>query len=156
MAWSSLGIEAGVQALACTVSDHIAQITYVRLLLVQPNRNSSRRCTFHRIGSVWSEVEVWIVISSCRHSGISSPVSEAVIQRLASLAAFGSLRHASRYQRGVQWKQGLVVYIISWAVLLYNTTPIHCTPLPLHPPVMNTHRRSTGRRPRAPAPCAAR
>ena len=22
--------------------------------------------------------------------------------------------------------------------LLYNTTPIHCTPLPLHPPVMNT------------------
>ena len=23
-------------------------------------------------------------------------------------------------------------------VLLYNTTPIHCTPLTLHPPVMNT------------------
>ena len=24
------------------------------------------------------------------------------------------------------------------AALLYDTTPIHCTPLPLHPPVMNT------------------
>ena len=28
--------------------------------------------------------------------------------------------------------------------LLYNTTPIHCTPLPLHPPVMNTHIPSCG------------
>ena len=37
----------------------------------------------------------------------------------------------------MQWKQGVVVHIISQAVLLYNTTPIHCTPLPLHPPVMN-------------------
>ena len=38
-------------------------------------------------------------------------------------------------QRGVQWKQGVVVYIILWAVLLYNTTPVHCTPHPLHPPL---------------------
>ena len=36
-------------------------------------------------------------------------------------------------QRGVQWKQGVVVYILLQAVLLCNTTPIHCTPLPLHP-----------------------
>ena len=43
------------------------------------------------------------------------------------------------HQRGVQWKQGVVVYTILQAVLLCNTTPIHCTPLPLHPPVMNTH-----------------
>ena len=41
-------------------------------------------------------------------------------------------------QRGVQWKQGVVVYIILYTSLLYNTTPIHCTPLPLHRPVMNT------------------
>ena len=40
----------------------------------------------------------------------------------------------------MQWKQGVVVYIILQAVLLYNTTPIHCTPLPLHPPVMDTRR----------------
>ena len=42
------------------------------------------------------------------------------------------------HQRGVQWKLGVVVYTILYAVLLYNATPIHCTPLPLHPPVMNT------------------
>ena len=41
---------------------------------------------------------------------------------------------------GVQWKQGVVVYIIVYAVLLCSTTPIHCTPLRLHPPLMNTHR----------------
>ena len=28
--------------------------------------------------------------------------------------------------------------------LLCNTTPIHCTPLPLHPPLMNTHTRPCG------------
>ena len=33
------------------------------------------------------------------------------------------------HQRGVQWKQGVVVYIISYAVVLYNTTSY-----PLHPP----------------------
>ena len=33
------------------------------------------------------------------------------------------------------------MYMMLYTSLLYNTTPIHCTPLPLHPPVMNTHRR---------------
>ena len=37
------------------------------------------------------------------------------------------------HQRGVQWKQGVVVYIMLYA-LLHDATPIHCTPLPLHPP----------------------
>ena len=32
------------------------------------------------------------------------------------------------HQRGVQWKQGVVVHIKLKAVLLHNTTPIHCTP----------------------------
>ena len=41
------------------------------------------------------------------------------------------------HQRGVQWKQGVGIYMI-YTSLLYNTTPIHCTPLPLHPPVMRT------------------
>ena len=40
-------------------------------------------------------------------------------------------------QRGVQWKQGVVTYMILYTNVLYNTTPIHCTPLRLHPPVMN-------------------
>ena len=41
-------------------------------------------------------------------------------------------------QRGVQWKQGVVMYTMLYTSLIYNTTPIHCTPLPLHPSVMNT------------------
>ena len=44
------------------------------------------------------------------------------------------------HQRGVQWKQGVVTCMVLCTSLLYNTTPIHCTPLPLHPPVMNTQR----------------
>ena len=42
---------------------------------------------------------------------------------------------------GVQWKQGVVIYWMLYTSLLYNATPIHCTPLPLHPPVMNTQAR---------------
>ena len=42
------------------------------------------------------------------------------------------------HQRGVQWKQGVDTYMMLYTSLLCNTTPIHCTPLPLHPPVMNT------------------
>ena len=38
-------------------------------------------------------------------------------------------------QRGVQWKQGVVVYVVLCTILLCNTTPIHCTPLPLHSPL---------------------
>ena len=34
----------------------------------------------------------------------------------------------------MQWKQGVVVYIVLYIVLSNNTTPIHCTPLRLHPP----------------------
>ena len=37
-------------------------------------------------------------------------------------------------QRGVQWKQGVVIYMTLYTSLLYNTTPIHRTPDPLHPP----------------------
>ena len=40
-------------------------------------------------------------------------------------------------QRGVQWKQGVVIYLTLYASLLYNTTPIHCTPDPLHPPLQS-------------------
>ena len=39
------------------------------------------------------------------------------------------------YQRGVQWKQGVVIYMLLYTSLLCTTTPIHCTPLPLHPPL---------------------
>ena len=42
------------------------------------------------------------------------------------------------HQRGVQWKQGVVICMMLDTSLLHNATPIHCTPLPLQPPVMNT------------------
>ena len=45
-------------------------------------------------------------------------------------------------QRGVQWKRGVVIAMRSYASAQYDTTPIHCTPLPLHPPVMNTNTRA--------------
>ena len=48
-------------------------------------------------------------------------------------------RHVYIPQRGVQWKQGVVIYMMLYTSLLHNTTPIRCTPLRLHPPVMNTH-----------------
>ena len=38
-------------------------------------------------------------------------------------------------QREVQWKQGAVIYMMRCTSLSYNTTPIHCTPLRLHPPL---------------------
>ena len=41
-------------------------------------------------------------------------------------------------QRGVQWKQGVVICMVLYTILLYDTTPIHCTPLRLQPPVINT------------------
>ena len=43
------------------------------------------------------------------------------------------------HQRGVQWKQGVVIYMLLYSSLLHVTTPIHCTPLPLHPSVMHAH-----------------
>ena len=42
------------------------------------------------------------------------------------------------HQMGVQWKQGVVVYMMLYTSLLHDTTPMHCTPLPVHSPVMNT------------------
>ena len=34
-------------------------------------------------------------------------------------------------QRGVQWKQGAVICMVLYTILLYGTTPIHCTRTPL-------------------------
>ena len=53
------------------------------------------------------------------------------------------------HQRAMQWKHGVVIYMMLYTSLSYNT-PIHCTPLPLHPPVTNTQSwsRTTGSRTR--------
>ena len=47
--------------------------------------------------------------------------------------------HAHLYilQRGVQRKQGVVNYMMLFTILLYNTTTVHCTPHPLHPPLQS-------------------
>ena len=39
--------------------------------------------------------------------------------------------------KGVQWKQGVVIHMTLYTSLLHNTTPIHCTPDPLHPPLQS-------------------
>ena len=54
---------------------------------------------------------------------------------------FGPSKTLKIHQMGVQWKQGVVIYMLLYSSLLYNTTTIHCTPLRLHPPVMNTQTR---------------
>ena len=59
--------------------------------------------------------------------------------RWAVVAVAGAPCEFKIHQRGVQWKRGVVIYMMSYTSLLYDTTPIHCIPLPLHPPVMNTH-----------------
>jgi len=57
----------------------------------------------------------------------------------ASVSAEGAGREGSRFSKGgVQWKQGVVIYIMSCAASLHSAAPIHCTPLPLHPPLLNT------------------
>ena len=46
-------------------------------------------------------------------------------------------------QRGVQWKQGVVIYMTLYTSSLYDITSIHCTPLPLHPPLLSIQVRAT-------------
>ena len=56
-----------------------------------------------------------------------------------SNVAVDNLLELKIHQRGVQWKQGAVICMVLHTSLPHDTTPFHCTPLPLHPPVMNTH-----------------
>ena len=51
---------------------------------------------------------------------------------------YGAIRRSTFRKGGVQWKQGVVIYMTLYTSLLYSTTPIHCTPLRLHPPLVNT------------------
>ena len=60
-----------------------------------------------------------------------SPIFESTASPAATPCGF--LRSKS-YQRGVQWKQGVVICMLLYTTLLDNSTPIHCAPLPLHPP----------------------
>ena len=46
-------------------------------------------------------------------------------------------------QRGLQWKQGVMKYMMLYTSLLYSTTPIHCTPPPTAPPSAEHPRKLT-------------
>ena len=52
------------------------------------------------------------------------------------LVSVNLLRYSWFYilQRGVQWKQGVVICMVLYTILLHNTTPIHCTPRSTAPP----------------------
>ena len=54
-------------------------------------------------------------------------------------------------QRGVQWNQGVVICMPLYTSLLHNTTPIHCTPHPLHPPLQSIQRWPSTTTPSAPS-----
>ena len=87
-----------------------------------------------------------IINSSSSSSSSSSSIGLSIIIIVICLcrACYGvtlmvaPARPVKILQRGVQWKQGIVICMTLCISLLHNTTPIHCTPLPLHPPVMNT------------------
>ena len=53
----------------------------------------------------------------------------------APLTPWSEWQRLKIHHRGVQWKQDAVICMMIYTSLLYNdTTPIHCTPLPLPPP----------------------
>ena len=60
--------------------------------------------------------------------------------RHRGMACFRALHiaqgHISTFCKGgLQWKQGVVICMVLYTSLLYNTTPIHCTPPPTAPPL---------------------
>jgi len=70
-------------------------------------------------------------------------------RRHAAHASDGSFRQQARVdssdlkiqQRRVQWKEGVVMFSILHTLSLHNATPNHYTPIPLHPPLLNTQDR---------------
>ena len=75
-------------------------------------------------------VVIVIMISSSSSSNICNICNMCNICNISSMSI-------TFCKGGVQWKQGVVICMVLYTSLLYATTPIHCTPLRLHPPVMN-------------------
>ena len=70
---------------------------------------------------------------------ISSSIIYSILQciRLCHVILYNDIFKI--HQRGgVQWKQGVMICMVLHTSLQYDTTPVHCTPLRLHPPSMNT------------------
>ena len=88
------------------------------------------------------------VASIVRRSNIfARQLSRLQLSRLPMAPPPGAWGPGAIYilQRGVQWKQGVVICMVLYTIWLYNTTPIHCTPLRLHPPLMKTQARRPAR-----------
>ena len=66
-------------------------------------------------------------------------VSKYVSRMFKGFQGFSDPFRLKIHQRGVQWKQGVVICMVLKTSLLYDTTPIRCTPISLHPSVLNTH-----------------
>ena len=81
---------------------------------------------------------VYTYICVCVYIYIYIHVHIAATRSCAFAVLSADLSKLRIHQRGVQWKQDVVIYMMLYTSLLYSTTPIHCTPLPLHPPLMNT------------------
>ena len=85
--------------------------------------------------------------SSCREAVLCFPVLFSVSRNLEKTVEWKESNPvSSRFIKGgVQWKQGVVICMMLYTSLLYHTTPIHCTPLRLHPPLMYIHERRAAR-----------
>ena len=60
-------------------------------------------------------------------------VARVLWPRLRTMVVMRICVTIKMHQRGVQWKQGVVVHIIVCVLLLHNATPIHCTPSAEYP-----------------------
>ena len=106
---------------------------------IERERDDADRTTNERK----TETNQNITVSACAKCGSGALLARAWRHAAGvSYAVARPLRQGrSLYipQRRVQWKQGVVIYMTLYTSLLYNTTPIHCTPDPLHPPLQSIH-----------------
>ena len=88
---------------------------------------------------IFSEIAVRTKQASCRLSWKSAFSRSLQQTSVGNRSPYPLL--STFCKGGVQWKQGVVVYMTLYTSLLYNITPIHCTHLPLHPPLLSIHTR---------------
>ena len=139
--WAASG--SGMFTEVATVTTATATIMCL-VNLVTFNKNE------HRLwNNMWLQLQ-WLQSAGCPGAEVACSRTWHVWCRPAGgTAACGALvlhlQSLKIHQRGVQWKQGVVIYMVLYTSWLYTTTPIHCTPLPLHPPMMNTQSHKSSR-----------
>ena len=115
-------------------------VAFSGLLFPSPSRLSQ----FSAISE--NQLKEYVRVVSSRYAHVrksrrSDDVFEPLARVLCSSAA--KKRHCQDSSKGGAVETGCSCFTLQ-AVLLYNTTPIHCTPLRLHPPLMNTQPRRNG------------